>query len=250
MAPAIPFAWFEKIGFLLLAAHLEDQGWSRVLLSVPPGDLSKSGVVRGTDWARAVQAVRERGRAFGQGEGHLRREAYAATQVDEAERPGLRAVLPAFLEASVSRDQQYRYDGIWHDDGGNVDLVAWGAAGALVVEAKGITQQGEAISWRAAAKSTIEVIRRTVGDAELPDARRGLLLPDDRTIATAGAGFIGTLLLAWPPQRSEDERWPIFLVGADGRITEWTIGALRAVTPGPRSWATASGGRRGAGDPG
>jgi len=37
--------------------------------------------------------------------------------------------------------------------------------------------------------------------------------------------------MAWPPDRSQDERWPIFLAAASGQIAEWTIGALRAVSP-------------------
>ena len=50
---SLPFAWFEKIALILLAADLEARGWPVVRLSVVPATLSADGLVGGTDWARA-----------------------------------------------------------------------------------------------------------------------------------------------------------------------------------------------------
>jgi hypothetical protein len=224
---SLPFAWFEKIALLLLAADLEARGWPVVRLSVVPATLSADGLVGGTDWARAVQAVRARGQAFQTGEGAGRREAYRQTAVADSERPALRRILAAFLRSSVEADTAYRYDGIWHDGGGNVDLAAWRPDESLLVEAKGIVQRAGAVDWRVAERDTEAVVARTVGSAQLPVARRGLLLPDDRAVAPPGRGFVQALLRVWPDDRPEDAHWPIYLVSAEGLIAEWTISSLR-----------------------
>ena len=224
----LPFAWFEKIALLLLASDLEANGWPVVRLSVAPGGLSAAGIVGGTDWARAIQVVRERGAAFQKGEGVQRRAAYKAAVVPESERTAMRTTLVGFLRTSVGSDAAYRYDGIWHDDGGNVDLAAWRRDESLVVEAKGIIQRAGAVDWRVAQRDTQAVVARTVGSVELPTARRGILLPDDRGVAPPGSGFVRTLLSVWPGGRPGDERCPIFLVGAEGTIAEWTVSDLRA----------------------
>jgi hypothetical protein len=228
MTPATTFAWFEKLELLLLAAHLEEHGWSRVRLSVPPDDLRSGGTDRGTDWARAIEVVKGHRQAFGLGEGRLRQAMYEAEpEVDTTKRANLRAELPEFLQSALLRDQQYRYDGIWHDNEGNLDLVAWGPAGVLMVEAKGVSKRMDSIVWGRATLDTLALVHRVVGSAELPHARRGLLLPDDRGAAPRGRGFVGTLLRAWPHDRAEDGTNPIYLVAADGVITEWTVASLR-----------------------
>jgi hypothetical protein len=223
----VPFAWFEKIALLLLAADLEAQGWPLVRLSVAPSVLTERGAVGGTDWARAVKVARDRGRAFQKGEGPERRAAYRAAVVSESERDALRRGLRASLRSWVAVDDAYRYDGIWHDDGGNVDLAAWREGEALIVEAKGAIQRAGAVDWRVASTDTEAVVRRTVGTAELPVARRGILLPDDHGLAPPGRGYVQTLLRAWPAGRPDDARWPIYLVDAEGAITEWTVEGLR-----------------------
>ena len=225
---SLPFAWFEKIALLLLAADLEARGWPVVRLSVVPATLSADGLVGGTDWARAVQAVRARGQAFQTGEGAGRREAYRKAVVADSDRPALRRILAAFLRSSVEADSAYRYDGIWHDDGGNVDLAAWRPHESLFVEAKGVVQRAGAVDWRAAERDTQAVVARKVGSAELPAARRGILLPDDHSIAPPGTGFVQTLLRVWPNGRPDDAQWPIYLVGPEGTIDEWTVRDLRA----------------------
>jgi hypothetical protein len=222
-----PFAWFEKLALLLLAADLEAQGWPVVRLSVAPAALTARGLEGGTDWARAVRVVQERGRAFQKGEGPERRAAYRDSTVTAAERIELRRNLRTFLRSSVGADDAYRYDGIWHDDGGNVDLAAWRGDGALIVEAKGAIQRAAVIDWSVASADTKDIVARTVGSAELPAARRGTLLPDDRAVAPRGRGFVQTLLRTWPEGRPEDARWPIYLVSAEGLIVEWTVSSLR-----------------------
>jgi hypothetical protein len=189
-----PFAWFEKLALLLLAADLEVHGWPVVRLSVAPAALVAGRPESGTDWARAVNAVREGGRAFHKGEGPERQAAYREATVAAAERTELRRDLRAFLQSSVEADDAYRYDGIWHDDGGNVDLAAWRDDSSLIVEAKGAIQRAGAIDWRVASADTEAVVARTVGSAELPAARRGILLPDDHGVAPHGRGFVQTLL--------------------------------------------------------
>lgn len=223
----VPFAWFEKIALLLLAADLEVQGWTTVLLSVAPSALIQRGAVGGTDWARAVKVARVRDRAFQKGEGPERRAAYRATLVGESERAELRRGLRSFLRSSVVVDSAYRYDGIWHDDGGNVDLAAWREGEALIVEAKGAIQRAGAVDWRVASIDTEVVVGRTVGSAELPAARHGILLPDDHGIAPRDRGFVQTLLRVWPKDRPEDVRWPIYLVDVAGVIRKWTVHGLR-----------------------
>lgn len=222
-----PFAWFEKLALLLLAADLEAQGWPVVRLSVAPAALTTRGLEGGTDWARAVRVVQQRGRAFQKGEGPERRMAYRDSIVTAAERIELRRGLRNLLRSSVAADNAYRYDGIWHDDGGNVDLAAWRDDDSLIVEAKGAIQRAGVIDWRVAMADTQAVVARTIGSADLPTARRGLLLPDDHGIAPHGLGFVQTLLQIWPDDRPEDGRWPIYLVSADGLITEWTVDSLR-----------------------
>jgi hypothetical protein len=224
MATELPVAWFEKIALLLLAADLERQGWF-VRLSVRPDHLTAADP-GGVDWARAVRAVQVRARAFGLGEGRLRQAAYRETEVAHEERGALRDQLWDFVRARVAEDRQYRYDGIWHDDGGCVDLLARRGAEVLLVEAKGITLKGTAVNWSVASRDTISVAERRVGTAELPNATRGILVPDDR--AESERGFVATLLLIWPPDRPDDETVPVFLVRTDGTIEHTTVAQLRA----------------------
>ncbi len=223
MTTELPVAWFEMIALLLLAADLERQGWF-VRLSVRPDHLTVADP-GGIDWARAVKAVQARGRAFGNGEGPARQAAYRQTEISEEDRAALRDLLWDYLRAWVAEDRQYRYDGIWHDDGGNVDLLARRGDEALLVEAKGITRKGTAVDWLAASRDTIAVVERRVGDAELPGATRGILVPDDRGIGEPG--FVATLLLAWPSDRPDDENAPILLARTDGTIEHTTVAQLR-----------------------
>lgn len=127
----------------------------------------------------------------------------------------------------MATDEAFRYDGNGHDDGGNVDLAAWRAGEALIVEAKGAIQRAGAVDWRVASNDTKAVVRRTVGTAELPAARRAILLPDDHGIAPPGRGFVATLLRVWPDDRPVDARRLIYLVDAEGVIGDWTVDGLR-----------------------
>jgi hypothetical protein len=216
--------WLEKIASLLLAAYLEEAGWSRVMLSVPPRLLADPSSITRTDWARSVKAALLAGRPFTKGELKL---AHDRTSVPRTERLMLRRGLRAILEDLVGDDLRspYRYDGIWHDDGGNVDLVAWAGDETLTIEAKGITLSGAGYSQAAAESVTAAVAERVVGREWA--TRSGWLLPDDRDFSADGkGGFVATLLARWPSDAPDDERAPIFLAGRDGRIRETTRRAL------------------------
>jgi hypothetical protein len=109
-----------------------------------------------------------------------------------------------------------------------VDLAAWRPDESLIVEAKGVVQRAGAVDWRVAERDTEAVVAPKVGSVELPAARRGILLPDDYSIAPPGTGFVQTLLRVWPVGRPDDSQWPIYLVGPEGTIAEWTVRDLRA----------------------
>ena len=219
-----PLFWLEKMSCLLLAAHLDGAGWDRVMLSVPPRLVGKPDEVTRTDWARSVKAVLDAGRPFVAGE---LKPAHDVTTVTASERVLLRLGLRSILEDLLAGDLRspYRYDGIWHDDGGNVDLVAWRGSEVLTVEAKGITLSGEGYSWSAAEKSTASVAARDVGRALANSF--GYLIPDDRDVTGKGRGrFVATLLTSLP-ELPEGDQNTIFLVAADGHITEYAPAELR-----------------------
>ena len=220
----LPFAWLEKISLLLLAAHLETKE-CQVGLSVPPKPWPHD-AARVIDWAAAVHAVRKRGSPYGPADRQAQRIDYLTARDELVDRGSIAAELKGFLEEAVRRDRLYRYDGIWHDNGGNIDLVASSAAGLLVVEGKGVTRKKTDIDWARAACDTLSAVDRTLSWSKQLEVRSGVLLPDDRKSAPTGKGFVSTLLRVWPAGESTDETHPIFLVSREGFVTEHTVSAL------------------------
>jgi hypothetical protein len=135
----------------------------------------------------------------------------------------LRLRLRSILEALVGSELRsaYRYEGMWHDGGGNVDLVAWRDDDVLTVEAKGIMLSGSGYSASAARKSTSSVAAREAGRDHATTF--GWLLPHDRRLTTAG-GFVRTLLQTLASDAVPDAR--MFLISDRGVISEHRIADL------------------------
>ncbi|MBL4848709.1 MAG: hypothetical protein JKY65_24570 [Planctomycetes bacterium] len=225
----IPVSYYEKIALLLLAAKLEGEGYS-VRLSVRQPAFDSGNREDGIDWAQAVAAVQRLGRAFDRKQDDVA-GAYASVALSKEERSELRSGLYDLLRGWVKADRAYRYDGIWHDHGGNLDLVAWRGEGTLVVEAKGVTlknQDDPSINWAASARKAGEDVvgkGRDVSWRTRPQAQHGLLFPAPTDAAISGK-FFTKLALAWPEGRPKDERTPIFLVDSTGEIQRTTATEL------------------------
>jgi hypothetical protein len=232
-----PF-WFEKIEAVLLAAHLETAGWDRVLLSVPPNDVTNAASARGSDWARSVRAAFLSRAALLAEHAHKRHRIklpiHDGAPVSPYERGVLRIGLRTILEDLVAADPRYRYEGIWYDTAGRIDLVAWRGEEILLVEARGATVQRGGVSASAAKRSVSEVVLRRVGWDRIGDRRGrfGILLPDDRDLGISAPGFVSTLVAEWPATaRPVDDSNPIFLTSFSGRIIETSIESLRVAAP-------------------
>lgn len=227
----IPVSYYEKIALLLLAAKLEGEGYT-ARLSVPQADSEARDPKAGIDWARAVRAVQLLGRAFVRKDDNVT-ESYAAVVLSEEDRVDLRSGLHGLLRGWVEADRAYRYDGIWHDNGGNLDLVAWSPSETLMIEAKGVTLQDKddpSINWTASAKAASEDIKgkdRDVSWRTQGEAKHGLFFPGVNDPAT-GKGFLSALETAWPKGRPRDARTPIFLIDSVGEIRRTTAEELAA----------------------
>lgn len=157
--------WVEKIAVLVFAAWLQDQDY-RVGLSVPPEQVDEPG--SGVPWERAL---------------------WDATRLQPAHllRPSDRESLRDLIVA----DPGLRYDGIWHDHPGRIDVVGWGSTETLLVEAKGAVRSGtpkEAMS--AIGRIALEMI------PDRTDLAYGVLFPDDETTASGRlrtSGYVRTL---------------------------------------------------------
>lgn len=232
MTPHPPFAWHEKIAVLLLASHLEasDDGWHTVRISVPPKVVKGGGVLPdqrapsgGWDWARLVEVVARRGRPYSTADlkAKLPRQDYLALEA-EARPAWIPDRLAAFLKSAVESEAErgedaYRLDGIWHDNGGDFDLVAWGIGKTLIVEAKGITS-GRSNAPRAIAEALGKIaLSIRSGDGY----RYGILVPGDegtflRVLASADAN--NPLLEGLPVT--------IFSVDRNGQVGIWDRASL------------------------
>lgn len=231
----VPLFWLEKIAAFVLAAHLESIGWKKVRLSVRPSEAQARAITGGVDWARNLRGAATLGRPF---TSKQERMALDTEELTVEARSDLAASVPSVLKELVERgrldmdpdrpDTAYRYDGLWHDDGGNIDLVALDGERMLVVELKGATSSKGRVNQTAASKSTREVVERIAQwAAEGIGDQHGLLLPDDRGLGTRGA-FVRTLLDTWPSSMPDDARCPIFLISQKGDITDSTVASLRA----------------------
>jgi len=216
----VAFAWFEKFALMLLAAHLESEGY-RALLSVPVAEALTPQTQAGIDWACALAVVSELGRPC---ESTADRTLHRLAKLTQARRESLRKELPARLGELLARDKTYRYSGIWNDTPRAIDLAAWKPGLApLHVEAKGIVLRRGEINWPATLEKGKEIVQHrkkvpwTAGDG----VRRGVLFPDDRRIVEALPGW-------WPKDRPQNESNPVFLIAAGGRIRETTVATLSA----------------------
>ncbi len=213
-----PF-WAEKISTLLLAAHLDGLGW-RPLLTVPSAELESGADPAGLDWALCVKAVIRYGGAFPNFDDGVRAREYARTEpVTPWERETMRRGLPSLLESLVLEDKQYRYDGIWHDDGGNVDLIATHPEQRVQqIEAKGPTAAGTRINAsesRGSVRSLFQLNQTRHGGTT------GILIPDDGAAAVTG-DMVKTLLSI---DISDEQRaWTLYLVDDRGRISTHNLG--------------------------
>lgn len=205
---ASPF-WFEKISCLVFAAWLTSHGY-RVGLSVPPHDVHRAG--SGLDWEGKLRSTTGLG-----GDDLLTLDGRA------------------HLARMVRSDPRLRYDGIWHDNPGRIDVVAWSRTETLIVEAKGALARG-------IPKEMMSAIGRIA--LQMTPARSdlafGVLFPEDGERRT---GFVGTLrreAVAESILASSSLR--IYLVRHDGDIVERSLGdfatrTLAQVDPGPVSRA-------------
>jgi hypothetical protein len=243
MAPHPPFAWHEKIAVLLLAAHLEasDDGWHTVRISVPPKVVKGGGVVPdqpapsgGWDWARLVEVVARRGRPYSTAdlEAKLARQDYLA--LAEARPAWTPDKLAPFLRSAVESEAEsggdaYRLDGIWHDNGGDFDLVAWGIGKTLIVEAKGITS-GRSNAPRAVAEALGKI---ALNIRSGPGYRYGILVPGDE------GSFLSVLARPDPANPLLDGLpVTIFSVHRNGEVATWD----RPTTPAERLGVVTPGG--------
>jgi hypothetical protein len=220
-----PVFWAEKVSVLLLAAHLEGEGL-KPLLSVPLAERFGDPHGRGLDWALVVKTALRLGRPLGPGDHAQRRAAYQATPpVTGAERVNLRRDVRAILQRLVAGEKAYRYDGIWHDGGGNIDLRAYrDGQEALAVEAKGAIASGTRVSWSQARHDVQSLVEPADAFKSRRPASYALLIPDDRGVAREGAGFVATLLRL---AKAEDD-WRVFLVDRNGGITDHRVNKLKS----------------------
>jgi hypothetical protein len=88
--------------------------------------------------------------------------------------------LATFLKSAAESEAEsggdaYRLDGIWHDNGGDFDLVAWGIGKTLIVEAKRITS-GRSNAPRAIAEALGKIALSVPSGGGY---RHGILVPGD-----------------------------------------------------------------------